>query len=151
MKKQATDPAFSEKYCKACSERDVPVSILVEHMLACKGKTPEEQRMLKDQFADEILKKYPKNYKTIVSHISPDAKHQLLVFKSTHGSTGSASVWVKAAGTGEMSSNKEARCLYRYPDFSIDAEWVDNETIRVFATDSHKTKHIYATMNILRD
>lgn len=151
MKKQATDPAFSEKYCKACSERDVPVSILVEHMLACKGKTPEEQRMLKDQFADEILKKYPKNYKTIVSHISPDAKHQLLVFKSTHGSTGSASVWVKAAGTGEMWNNKESTCLYRYHDFSLDAEWVDNETIRVFATDSHKTKHIYATMNILRD
>ncbi len=66
MKNQVKDLNFSEKYCKACMERDVPASILVKQMQAYDGKAPEEQRALKDQFAEEILKKYPKKQRQMI-------------------------------------------------------------------------------------
>lgn len=63
LNKKVTNPTFSEKYSKACMARDVPASILYENMMECRGKTPEEQVALKDQFAAEILDKYPPKHR----------------------------------------------------------------------------------------
>ena len=46
--------SFSKAYCKACSGRIVPTSLLVEQYYQYKDKSEEEQIALKNQFAKEI-------------------------------------------------------------------------------------------------
>ncbi len=51
--------AFSWKYCKACTERDVPTSVLVANLELFRGKPDEEQVKIKDRLAKEIEDLYP--------------------------------------------------------------------------------------------
>lgn len=51
--------SFSKAYCKACSEREVPTSLLVEQYYQYKHKPEEEQIEVKNQFAKEIEAAYP--------------------------------------------------------------------------------------------
>lgn len=50
---------FSEKYCRACVEREVPTSVLLNYLEQLRGKPDEEQIAMKDRFALEIEATYP--------------------------------------------------------------------------------------------
>ena len=47
-------------YLKACLERKVPISVLVENALALQGKSEKEQDEMREKWAMEIIEKYPK-------------------------------------------------------------------------------------------
>lgn len=49
----------NEAYCKACMERNVPISVLKENALKLQGKTEKEQDEMREAWAKEILEKYP--------------------------------------------------------------------------------------------
>lgn len=49
----------NESYLKARMEREVPISVIVEQCLSLQGKTEQEQDELREQYAKEILSKYP--------------------------------------------------------------------------------------------
>lgn len=47
-------------YLKACLERKVPISVLEENANALEGKTEQEQDEMREKWALDIQKKYPK-------------------------------------------------------------------------------------------
>lgn len=59
-----SDPSFSEKYIRALLERATPESLLREHKKLLEGKTPNEQRKIRDRLSLDILAEYP--YKPLV-------------------------------------------------------------------------------------
>ena len=49
----------NESYLKACMEREVPISVIVEQCLSLQGKTEQEQDEMREQYAKEIVSKFP--------------------------------------------------------------------------------------------
>ena len=49
----------NEAYLKACLERDVPISVIVEQCLSLQGKSEEEQDALREQYAKDVESSYP--------------------------------------------------------------------------------------------
>lgn len=50
----------NDAYLKAYLERKVPISVLEENANALEGKPEKEQDEMREKWASEILKKYPK-------------------------------------------------------------------------------------------
>lgn len=60
MEGRANPMKCNDAYLKACLERKVPISVLEENANALEGKTEREQDEMRERWALEILRKYPK-------------------------------------------------------------------------------------------
>jgi len=56
----------NKSYMIACMEREVPISVLKSKALALQGKTEAEQDEMREEWAKEIMEKYP--LKEEISH-----------------------------------------------------------------------------------